>query len=111
MESALVAGRGISGGLADEGPPPPWPLDDGQGRFEVRAHVKDAVYRYLQGWTPLTQAEAQVRIDGSTVHVTGEGRIGALAARDIVVDVARTEGEFGREARVEGRLEGPVAET
>jgi uncharacterized protein (TIGR02099 family) len=111
MESAFIGGRVVSGRLIYEGPTREFPFDRGQGRFEIRARVKDGVYGYLRGWTPLTQAEADVTIDGSSVRVTGQGRIGSLIARDIRVEVDRTEGEHGRVARVQGQVEGPVAET
>jgi len=111
MEWAFLGGRVLSGHLIYEGPIRAWPFEAGQGRFEIRGRVRDGVYRYLRGWTPLTQAEANVAIDGPNVRVTGQGRIGTLLARNVSVEVKRAEDGQGRLARVQAQVEGPVAET
>lgn len=111
MESAFLGGHIVSGHLIYEGPTRAFPFQEGQGRFEIRGHVRGGVYRYLRGWTPLTQAEADVAIDGTNVRITGRGRIGALQARDVRVEVGSADGAAERTVRVQGTVEGPVAET
>ncbi|MFL6651216.1 MAG: YhdP family protein, partial [Sulfurifustaceae bacterium] len=110
MEYAFMSGHVVSGHLIYEGPVHEWPFENGQGRFEIQGHVRDASYRYLRGWTPLTHAEADVSINGANVRVTGRGRIGALTARDIRVEVSRADDGL-RTVGVHARVEGPVAET
>ena len=111
MESAFLGGRVVSGSLLYDGPIRAFPFEQGQGRFELRASVRDGVYRYLPGWTPLTNAQVEVAIDGADAVITGQGRIGALVARDVRVAVARPPGETHRVVRVTGKVDGPVAET
>ena len=111
MESAFLGGRVVSGSLLYDGPIRAFPFEQGEGRFELRARVRDAVYRYLPGWTPLANAQVEVAIDGADAVITGQGRIGALIARDVRVEVARPPGETHRVVRVTGKVDGPVAET
>lgn len=110
MESAFVAGRITRGHLVYAGPVRAFPFEHGEGRFELRAEVRDGVYRYLPGWTPLTEVHATVAIDGADARITGSGRIGALVARDVEVTVAREAAAGRRSVRVRGAVEGPVAE-
>lgn len=111
MQSAFVGGRITSGSLVYEGPIREFPFDAGQGRFELRGHVADGVYRFLPGWTPVTHAEVDVEIRGSQVRVTGQGRIGALAAQAVEVEVQGARDSPERAVYVQGRVTGPVAET
>jgi uncharacterized protein (TIGR02099 family) len=110
MEYAFAGGRVESGHLVYDGNLREFPFRAGQGRFEISAQVRDAAYVYLRGWEPVRQARAEVAIRDNRVLVTGEGRIGALAA-----DQIRVEAGFGERAdgwvRVNGRVRGPVDET
>lgn len=110
MEYAFMSGHIVSGHLIYEGPIREWPFENGQGRFEIQGHVRNAAYRYLRGWKPLTQAEADVSIKGADVLVTGHGRIGTLTARNIRVELRRAD-DGVRTVGVHGRVEGPIAET
>ncbi len=111
MESAIVGGRVVAGHLIYDGPTREFPFERGQGRFEIRAKVQDGVYRYLRGWAPLTQVEADVAVDGANVRVTGSGRVGALQVRKVIAQVRRDEGAAERTAYMQGEIEGPIAET
>jgi uncharacterized protein (TIGR02099 family) len=111
MESAFMGGRVVSGHMIYQGPTRAWPFEAGQGRFEIRATVRNGVYRYLRGWTPLTQVEADVAVDGANVRVSGQGRIGNLSARNVRVELRRAEGGDGRVVHVQGQVDGPLPET
>lgn len=111
MESALIGGRITAGSLVYDGPIRAFPFEDGQGRFELRAHVEDGTYRFLRGWTPVTHAEVDVAIRNSQVLVTGAGRIGQLRASGVKVEVEGRRGSPEREVRVAGEVHGQVAET
>lgn len=110
MESAFLGGHITSGHLIYDGPIRAWPFNDGQGTFELRAHVRDGVYRYLPRWAPVTHADVDVAIDGSRVHVAGKGRIGALAAQNVVVEVVPPTATARRTVHVTGFVAGAVAE-
>jgi len=111
MESSIVDGRVTSGHLVYDGPIREFPFDEKQGTFELRAQVRDGVYRYLPGWPPITRAQVSVAVDGSNALITGGGRIGALTAHDVRVDVGHRPDAVTRQVHVRGRLDGPVAET
>jgi len=110
MESSFVDGRVTSGYLVYDGPIREFPFDQKQGTFELRAKAANAVYRYLPGWAPITQAEVSVAVDGSNALITGSGRIGALSAHDVRVEVGREPDAVTRLVRVRGKVDGPVAE-
>ncbi len=107
MESSFVGGQVTQGHLFYDGPVREFPFAGGQGRFEVRARVRDGVYRFLPGWEPVRQAEAEVTIERDQVRVAGQGRIGKLAAKNVVVQTRR--GPDGREeVHVRGEAAGSV---
>lgn len=109
MERAFVGGRVVKGRLLYDGPTRAFPFSTGGGVFEIRAQVRDGVYDYVPGWVPVRQAEVDVAIDRDQVRVTGQGRIGELAARNVVVETRR--GPSGREeVHVRGEAVGPVHE-
>ena len=111
MESAFVSGRVTSGHLIYDGAIRDWPFENGPGRFELRARVRDAVYRFLPGWTPISQIEADVAVDGPNVLVSGQGKIGTLKAREVRVEVRGPLGTPQRVISIRGQLAGPIAET
>lgn len=111
MDSAFIDGRVASGYVVYDGPIRNFPFDGKPGKFELRARVEKGVYRYLPGWTPLTDVQADVAIDNADALVTGRGRIGALRAYDVRVEVKREPGAPHRVVRVHGKVDGPVAET
>ncbi len=109
MEQSFIGGRITKGRLLYDGPTRAFPFADGSGRFEIRGHVRDGIYSYLPGWEPVRKAEVDVVIDRDQVRVTGEGRIGALVAKDVVVQTQRAPD--GEEISVRAGIAGPVAET
>lgn len=109
MEQSIVGGRITKGSLVYDGPTRAFPFTDGSGRFEVRGHVRDGIYSFLPGWEPVRKAEVDVAIDRDQVRVTGEGRLGALVAKNVVVQTQR--GPDGEEVSVRAGITGPVAET
>lgn len=106
MESSFIGGRVTEGTLVYDGRTRDFPFTSGTGKFEVRAKVHDAIYDYLPGWQPVTGATADVTVDGERFLVTGQGRIGALKATEIVV----TNGD-GDTVQVRANLSGPIAES
>ena len=111
MESSFLGGRVTSGYLVYDGPIREFPFERGQGRFELRGHVRDATYGYLPGWMPVTNAEVDVAIDGANMLITGHGKIGTLKARDVRVEVRGAAPGAESEVSVRAKVEGPVAET
>jgi uncharacterized protein (TIGR02099 family) len=110
MERAFAGGTVATGHLIYDGPVREFPFREGQGKFEIRALVRDGVYRYLPGWEPVTQAEVDVAVLGTEFLITGHGMIGALAADQIVVQSQTGPGNE-RVVRVGGNVAGAVDET
>ena len=109
MESSFLGGEVTRGTLLYDGPIREFPFAEGQGRFALRAHVRDGRYRFLPGWTPVREAQVDVAVDRDQVRVTGQGRLGGLSARRVTVETARTPA--GREeVQVRCDIAGPVAE-
>lgn len=109
MERSFVGGRITKGHLFYDGPVREFPFSTGNGRFEIRAQVQDGVYRFLPGWAPVHQAEADVTINRDQIRITGQGRIGNLVAKNVLVQTRR--GPDGRdEVHVRGDAAGTVDE-
>jgi len=109
MESSFLGGQITRGTLLYDGPIREFPFRDKQGRFELRGHVRNGSYRFLRGWMPVRQAEVDVAIDRDQVRVTGQGRLGALAAERVTVEtVPAADGR--RTVQVRAALAGTVAE-
>jgi uncharacterized protein (TIGR02099 family) len=85
MERSFLGGDITAGYMIYDGPIRDFPFDHGTGKFELRAHVRRGVYRYLPGWEPIRQVQADVALDGSELRVTGTGKIGKLDATQVVV--------------------------
>jgi len=110
MERSFLGGVVTEGYLIYDGPIRDFPFDRGTGKFELRGHVRGGVYRYLPGWEPIRQAEADVALDGSSVLVTGSGKIGKLDATQVVVN-SRASGAGHHVVHVSGKVSGPINET
>jgi uncharacterized protein YhdP len=109
MDRSFLGGVVTTARLVYDGPVRAFPFRQGEGKFELRAHVRNGIYRYLPGWEPVRQAEADVLIHGENVLITGYGRIGELAASDVVVRGERAQNDYA--VRVLGNVTGPVDET
>ncbi len=127
MEWAFAGGHITSGYLVYEGNTREFPFRDGNGRFIIRGHVRDGVYNYLQGWTPIKKIEADVIVNNNDILVTGYGKIGELDLNQVVVQAQFSAGadrrkgpgagraraaivKKKRNVRVSGKLLGPVNE-
>ena len=107
MERSFVGGRVTKGHLFYDGPVREFPFSAGNGRFEIRARVRDGVYSFLPGWAPVRQAEAEVTLNRDQVRIVGQGRIGNLAAKNVIVQTQH--GPDGREeVHVRGDATGSV---
>ncbi len=106
MERSFGAGAVSQATVIYDGQTRDFPFTAGQGKFEVRAKVRDAVYNYLPGWEPITDVTADVLVEGERFFITGHGRIGALKANEVTV-----VSDAGAIVRVRANVAGPVAET
>lgn len=110
MERSFVAGEITRGYLIYDGPIHDFPFRNNTGKFELRGHVRRAVYQFLPGWEPIKQGEVDVAVNNTEVLVTGRGKIGNLNADQVVVQ-SRVTDDGHRIVRVSGQISGPVNET
>lgn len=110
MESAFLGGTVTHGHLIYEGALRDWPFAHGNGRFEIRGHVKNGIYRYLPGWMPVTNADVDVSIIGTDALITGQGKIGTLDVRQVAVRTRPARNSEARVVAVSGKVNGAIAE-
>ncbi|MCP5195674.1 MAG: TIGR02099 family protein [Gammaproteobacteria bacterium] len=107
LDRALVDGRVATGELIFQGPPSAFPFDRGEGLFETRFQVEDAVLDYAPGWPRLERLWAEVQFRNRGLTVTAErGRLldGQLEGATTHID------DLGRvTVQVQGRVKGPGA--
>lgn len=105
MEYSFAGGTVTRGSVVLEGETRHFPFNGDEGKFQIRATVRDGIYRYLTGWDPVTGVAANVSVSGDKFVVTGTGRIGTLKATDILV---RNDDNI---VHVGTNVSGPVAES
>lgn len=110
MERSFLGGEITKGYLIYDGPVHDFPFRHGTGKFELRGHVRNGIYRFLSGWEPVRQIEADVAIDGPDVTVTGHGKIGKLDAVQVVVK-SRADASGRPVVHVGGKVSGALDET
>lgn len=69
LDRGLVAGDLANGGLVLQGPLKKFPFRQGEGRFEVRANVSDAIVDYVDGWPRGEEVEASLAFVGSGMDI------------------------------------------
>ncbi len=111
LDRAIVGGQVTSGSLRIDGDLNEFPFVEGNGTFEVRAHVREAVINYLPGWTPLTQAEGELFFHGPGMLIRQDrGRIGDLRVGQMIVRSENLRKEANPRISVNGTIEGSLAE-
>jgi len=112
LERAIVAGTGSSGRAVFEGNVDDFPFRDGNGKFEVTAHVSNALFEYLPGWPRIEQGEVDLLFRGAEMLITASrGRIGTLDVGQVVVSIADLGQTENQQLRISGRATGPLNDT
>ena len=108
---AVVSGRVTEGHVLYDGALRNFPFRDGQGRFEVRAHVRDGVLQYLPGWAPLREIDADLYFTGTNMLITAtHGRIRHLDVGRVAVAIDDFKAPEGAVITVQGRATGALQE-
>lgn len=108
LDGAVGGGEVTRAQVRYDGRVDQFPFTQGDGVFEVTGRVSDGVLRYLPGWAPVEQVDAQVSIKGSEVRVTGNGRIRGLEASGVTVHVPdwrRPDASIDIAAKVSGPID------
>lgn len=108
MERTVAAGNLVSATAALRGRLADFPFDEGQGRFQAIFNVEDVVYDYAPNWPPVDGLNAELQLDGHTLH----GRInsGRIFNAEVEHATSRIENVFRNEKLVnlEGSIRGSV---
>lgn len=100
LDTALQGGRVRQAQLLYFGPGRGFPYRDGQGVFEVRAEVEDAVLAYRPGWPEIKGLDASLRFSGPGMEIRAHR--GQISGASLEPTVARVENLRGGDLVVQG---------
>lgn len=84
LQKGLQAGQLESGRLLIRGDMDDWPFDQGQGRFEVIANVRDTDVDYFEGWPRANGVDGVVQFVNAGMDIQGSiTDIGGVAAEQV----------------------------
>ena len=107
LDQALVGGRVASGEGVLRGPAAAFPFDQGEGLFETRFQVEDAVLDYAPGWPRLEAARGTVQFRNRGLRV--EIDAGRLLDAEVENITARIDDLESVVIQAKGRARGPGA--
>ena len=109
---AVIAGRVTDGHVLYQGALRNFPFRDGEGQFEVRAHVKDGVLEYLPDWAPIRDIDADLLFTGTNMLITAtHGRLGNLDVGRTAVAIDDFKAPEGAVITAQARISGALQET
>jgi uncharacterized protein (TIGR02099 family) len=112
LDESIVGGRVTSASVVYDGNLASFPFREGNGTFEVRAHVIDGVFNYLPGWAPITDAHVDIQFSGSRMRLNGkQGKIDGLDVEQVVARAADLRKSGNSNVEVTAKIVGPLEET
>ena len=112
LDESIVGGRVTSASVIYDGNLASFPFREGNGTFEVRAHVSDGVFNYLPGWAPITNADVDIQFSGSRMQLNGkQGKIDGLDIEQVVVRAEDLRKSGNSNVEVMVKIVGPLEET
>lgn len=110
LDYAIKGGHVSTGGVILHGRLSDFPYDAGNGHFEVRFQVQDALLDYAQGWPPISDIDAEVLFRGRAMAINVErGRIFQSDIRWAKVAIKDMQAE-PTVVTVQGDVHGPTQE-
>ncbi len=107
LDRALVSGRISEGELICQGHLADFPFDEGQGLFETRFRVQDAILDYKPQWPRLEELEAEAIFKNHTFSAR------AVAGKLFAAELERANARIDNLARpmlaIQGHIQGPTA--
>ncbi|HAS51214.1 MAG TPA: TIGR02099 family protein, partial [Gammaproteobacteria bacterium] len=107
LDRALVSGRVVAGDMTLRGPPAAFPFDHGEGWFETRFQVENAVLDYAPGWPRLERLKTEVLFRNRGLTVKADR--GRLLDGDMETATVRIDDLSEVVVQVNGRAKGPAA--
>ena len=109
LNRAVVSGTVVSGQVTLRGALQDFPFRDGQGQFQVLAHIRQGTFRYLKGWPDITNIDADLLASGPGLSVTSRsGSIDGLALHRVAVTIDDLAAHDGPPVHAVGQITGPV---
>ncbi len=110
LRRAILDGRITGGFIFYEGKVREFPFDEQPGRFEVVAHVTDAVVDYAPKWPRIEHAEGDLLFDKTEMLITVQrGRMHGLDIDSATVQIENLR-DPAKVLNVQGKLTGPFDE-
>lgn len=111
LDRAIVSGDVVKGRVIFNGNLADFPFREGNGTFEVSAHVRDAVFNYLPGWTPLSKGEGDLLFKGPGMLITVDrAAIGELAVSQVKVSAKDLSRYLEPVVGINGLVQGSTTE-
>lgn len=112
LDESIVGGRITSASVIYDGNLASFPFREGNGTFEVRAHVSDGVFNYLPGWAPITNADVDIQFSGSRMQLNAkQGKIDGLDIEQVVARAEDLRKSRNSNVEVMVKIVGPLEET
>ncbi len=113
LTNSVVSGRVTSGHVIYSGAVWDFPFRNGNGKFEVMAHVSNGIFAYLPDWPVLENIEADLLFRSASLSViASRGRIRGLEVGQVAVTVDDLRPPVdGAQVHVVGKVSGPLDET
>ncbi|MFQ5759675.1 MAG: YhdP family protein, partial [Acidiferrobacterales bacterium] len=112
LDESIVGGQVTSASVVYDGNLASFPFREGNGTFEVRAHVIDGVFNYLPGWAPITNAHMDIQFSGSRMQLNGkQGEIDGLDVEQVVAHAKDLRKSGDSNVEVMAKIVGPLEET
>jgi len=112
LSQSVGSGTVSSGQVVIQGTLSDFPFRDGNGRFQVSAHIKNGVFRYLAGWPKIVNIDADLLASGPSLSVAGRsGNIRGLSVRRVAVTINDLAAVGGPVIQAVGQVTGPVDQT
>jgi uncharacterized protein (TIGR02099 family) len=111
LDESVIGGRVTSASVVYDGNLASFPFREGNGTFEVRAHVSDGVFNYLPGWAPVTNADVDIQFSGSRMQLNGkQGKIDGLDIEQMVARAEDLRKHGNSNVEVMAKIVGPLEE-
>jgi uncharacterized protein (TIGR02099 family) len=111
LTRAIQGGRVTRATVVMQGALADFPYRHGNGKFEVRAQVRNGQLEFLEGWTPLRNLDVDMRFTGTGMLLTARsGSLRGLHVSRVAVEIEDFLAPQGVLLTVRGHASGAVAD-
>jgi len=111
LTQAIQGGRVTQATVEMQGALASFPYRNGDGKFEVRAQVRNSHFEFLPGWAPLRNMDLDMRFTGVGMLLTaGSGTLHGLHVSRVAVEIENFKAEEGAVLTVRAHASGSAAD-